>query len=386
MSRLNIALVLGLLILLVGLGAGVYLVVFGDPLKFFSKATNPPIVFKSSTGQPLPVDIQGIPYINTNVGVGATVSPTIRIELTSPSGPPSFGSTTLINFPVVYAAESATSKPSPCGSYGDINGDGVITNDDAQLLFSGTGGLTIDQRRNADLNNDGKINVVDTQLILRYLAGNVTTFPVCPIPTSTLTPSPTSKPVPSSPPATPTPTSSPIPTSTLTPSPTPAPVTTVAYRLAENPSELDTASFVAYNSEPTVVNYTFKDSSLGSKFIWVDFKDSTGKVERKTAQINLISSTLSPTPTTTVYSIEGSIFIDSNDNGTKDPSETCFNGTTIISISVSGTTPITYTQDLDCQNEYRFNNISAGSYTLTLTPIVGFSSTNEAWNIAVTVP
>lgn len=67
------------IILLLGLVAGVYLVTSGNPLNLFSKATNPPIVFKSLDGRALPLNSEGIPQ---------TDSPEVMVELTSTLGPP----------------------------------------------------------------------------------------------------------------------------------------------------------------------------------------------------------------------------------------------------------------------------------------------------------
>lgn len=66
------------LILLIGLIAGVYLVTSGNPLKLFSRATNPPIVFKSLDGRALPL----------NNGVYQATSPDVSVEVTSTLGPP----------------------------------------------------------------------------------------------------------------------------------------------------------------------------------------------------------------------------------------------------------------------------------------------------------
>lgn len=65
------------------------------------------------------------------------------------------------------------------------------------------------------------------------------------------------------------------------------------YRIAESSEELDKAQYEPYTEEPTIINYTF-DDVLGSKYIWVEFKDSNSKTDRKAAQIELISA---PTPT-----------------------------------------------------------------------------------------
>ncbi len=76
-------------------------------------------------------------------------------------------------------------------------------------------------------------------------------------------------------------------------------ITTTSYRIAESSADLDQANFAAYTEEPTVVDYTFKNTSLGSKVIWAEFKDSTDKTDIKAAQIELISAQASPTPTPT---------------------------------------------------------------------------------------
>ena len=119
-----------------------------------------------------------------------------------------------------------------------------------------------------------------------------------PIPTSTPSPTPSSSPTPA-PTPTPTPEGSPseAPSPTLT-AETPG---TTHYKIAESSEELDDASFEPYIEEPTVIEYTFEDT-LGSKYIWVEFKDSEGKTDRKAAQIELIQQstpTPSPTPTPT---------------------------------------------------------------------------------------
>lgn len=66
-----------LALLLIGIIVGVFLITSGNPLKFFSKATNPPIVAKTVTGLPLPVSSAGIVEIQ---------NPTVKLELTSPLG------------------------------------------------------------------------------------------------------------------------------------------------------------------------------------------------------------------------------------------------------------------------------------------------------------
>lgn len=108
MSKFNnqkgIVHILFLLILLVGLIGGVYLVTKGDPLRFFSKATNPPIVFKKTDGSALPTNANGVPQ---------TTSSTIKVELTSTLGTPVFATPTPTPSPVP--------SPTPTSPVGSCN-------------------------------------------------------------------------------------------------------------------------------------------------------------------------------------------------------------------------------------------------------------------------
>lgn len=70
----------------------------------------------------------------------------------------------------------------PCGSYGDLDGDGRITENDALLLgryLVGEISLTEEQLARADVKGDGTVNVGDLLFIGQYIAGTVDTFPVC---------------------------------------------------------------------------------------------------------------------------------------------------------------------------------------------------------------
>ena len=69
--------------------------------------------------------------------------------------------------------------------------------------------------------------------------------------------------------------------------------TTKSFRFAENPTDLSSMPYTVYSSEPTVVTYTFKDSTVGSKFIWVDFLGSDGKTDRRSAQIEIVKTSVS---------------------------------------------------------------------------------------------
>lgn len=68
-----------LALLLAGIIVGVFLITNGNPLKLFSRATTPPIVFKATGGASLPTNSSGIPTSTSSV---------VRIELTSPLGSP----------------------------------------------------------------------------------------------------------------------------------------------------------------------------------------------------------------------------------------------------------------------------------------------------------
>lgn len=88
--------------------------------------------------------------------------------------------------------------------------------------------------------------------------------------TPTPTPSPTAEPNPS-------------PAATHTPTPTPSPtpqekITTVSYKLAEDPISLENTPPQPYNTEPTTIDYEFRDKAPGIKSIFVKFIFSNGTV------------------------------------------------------------------------------------------------------------
>jgi len=65
-------------------------------------------------------------------------------------------------------------------TFGDVNGDGKITDDDAQDVLRIVAGLpnpqtnqpyTQDQKKNADVNNDGQVTSSDALLIQRFAQG-----------------------------------------------------------------------------------------------------------------------------------------------------------------------------------------------------------------------
>lgn len=65
-------------------------------------------------------------------------------------------------------------------------------------------------------------------------------------------------------------------------------VTTVSYKIAESPDELSSSPEIPYPSEPVVVNFEFKDKTPGKKFVWAEFKASSGKTSRHSSEITLL--------------------------------------------------------------------------------------------------
>jgi len=58
----------------------------------------------------------------------------------------------------------------PCAPLGDVDGDGIITANDAQLIFEYNAGLrqlSPSQLARADVNRDGRVNSIDAALILQ---------------------------------------------------------------------------------------------------------------------------------------------------------------------------------------------------------------------------
>lgn len=106
-----------------------------------------------------------------------------------------------------------------------------------------------------------------------------------PIPTPTPTPSPSSVPTP-----TPDTTASPTPTPTPTPGPT-----TVSAILAEDAGfTKNVVTIQPFSANPTYINYTFSDASLGTKTLYVKYTSSSGSVQTFNNSIDLVAA---PTPT-----------------------------------------------------------------------------------------
>jgi hypothetical protein len=67
--------------------------------------------------------------------------------------------------------------------YGDVNGSSSITSDDSSIVYDYLMGSSVSfsdeyGRLAADVDGDGIVTVLDLSLINRYIAGNITKFPV----------------------------------------------------------------------------------------------------------------------------------------------------------------------------------------------------------------
>ncbi len=156
-------------------------------------------------------------------GVPSTASTKIVVELNSPLGPAGVKTDTTLQ-----ASPSPTVNYSLTGlkkAYGAKRGQPKY---DPQY----------------DLNNDGVINIIDFALLIPKLQ---------------------SKPEPKTKPQT----------------------TTVSYRLTEDALNINQLPFVPYTADPMVVNYEFRDKKPGKKFIWVDFQDSKGKIQRRSTPVEI---------------------------------------------------------------------------------------------------
>ena len=69
---------------------------------------------------------------------------------------------------------------SSAGLFGDIDGDGGVTYEDAQLLFdyvAGAGRLTVSQLGAADINRDGSVTIADAAMLFHYVSGLFPSLP-----------------------------------------------------------------------------------------------------------------------------------------------------------------------------------------------------------------
>lgn len=126
---------------------------------------------------------------------------------------------------------------------------------------------------------------VSAKLIVTYDDGAVGS--PSPVPTPTPTPTPTSTPIPTQ-----SPTPTPIPTVVPTPSPTSTPETISMATLAEDANFTQNVITISpFTASPTYTNYTFSDSSVGTKTLFVKYTSNTGSEQTFNSSIQLVSST-----------------------------------------------------------------------------------------------
>jgi len=69
----------------------------------------------------------------------------------------------------------------PCGSYGDFDGDGFVTENDSRACFYQVG---LDYMQVCDVNGNGLVECVDAVAIYAYVNWSTDTFTVCPTTTT----------------------------------------------------------------------------------------------------------------------------------------------------------------------------------------------------------
>lgn len=279
-----------ILLLLVGIVVGVYLITNGNPLKLFSRATNPPIVFKNIDGSNFPTNSDNVPIAPVSGGVNLTYN--VLVELTSPLGSPAGGASAPVSAPnqrrtVSYKIaeeagqlNSAPSQPYTVEPKVFIHGFFYSL----QPCHSLQKFLWVEFRA-----NDGSIDRRTAQIIL----DNSCDFVSAPI-TPTPTPTPT--------------TEIPVPTPTPAPnvgignpgggssggggsSPTKPVIKTISQvRVAENLANLSSALWKPY-TQGMVLSHIFIDPSPGEKFIFVQFSDDRGQIIKINGQ-NYIQSSI----------------------------------------------------------------------------------------------
>ncbi len=77
---------------------------------------------------------------------------------------------------------ACNSRLPPCSSFGDVNNDGVVRTDDAELVLRHVAGLvhlTPGEQMRANVDADADVDSVDALRILRYVSGLDNTFIVC---------------------------------------------------------------------------------------------------------------------------------------------------------------------------------------------------------------
>ena len=128
-------------------------------------------------------------YLGSNCTLatpGPTPSPT-PIPSATPTPSPTVAPTpsptpTLLPTPTRTPIHHPTFTPTPGGKQGDANCDNQITPTDSLAILLATGDVSTASSclGLADVNCDGDVNAMDALIVLKFVAGNVTSVPSCP--------------------------------------------------------------------------------------------------------------------------------------------------------------------------------------------------------------
>lgn len=82
--------------------------------------------------------------------------------------------------PAPPAANALSGRPPRTEGLGDVDGDGEVTMDDAELVLNiavGNVDASDDERRRADVSGSGEVTSHDSSLIQQYIEGDIDDFP-----------------------------------------------------------------------------------------------------------------------------------------------------------------------------------------------------------------
>jgi len=97
----------------------------------------------------------------------------LQVKLNSPVGGLSLGDTNEVENKI---NSCFTEREPPCGSYGDVDSDGDVDGNDATLVLTTQDSS---QKLRADVDGDGDADDWDSLIIIDYISGSISTFPVC---------------------------------------------------------------------------------------------------------------------------------------------------------------------------------------------------------------
>ena len=143
-------------------------------------STPTPFVFPTSTATPTRTNTPTPTSTNTPTATstavpGATNTPTA----TNTAVPPTATNTAVPPTPTRTRTPTPPTPGTPKPPLGDVNGDGRVNAVDSALILQLVAGLIDDlpYMNNADVNLDGDVNAIDSALILQFTAGIIPTLP-----------------------------------------------------------------------------------------------------------------------------------------------------------------------------------------------------------------